>query len=163
MGSQALLDFLHEQIEEGASVLDLGCGDKFYSNGLKDRASRVVTVDAWPATEPDILMDVTKAALPFKDKEFDVVLMLDFIEHIDKEEGLGVITEAQRVGSKIILLTPTIWSDNAKNIKNPKTVYYNNTFNLHRSLWSAEDFKGWDHHGVLGRRYIVATWAGAPE
>lgn len=161
MGSQALLDFLLNNVEIGDTILDLGCGDKFYSNGLKEKADKIVTIDAWPATEPDILMDVTKAALPFEDKKFDVVLMIDFIEHIDKEEGLGVITEAQRVGHKVILMTPNFWTDNLKNIQNPKTVYYKNQFNLHRSLWTIEDFKDWSLASILGKRYITVIWSGS--
>lgn len=158
MGSPALLEFLLKHVPVGGRLLDLGCGDKYYSDGLRDAVRSVVTVDAWDATKPDILMDVTQAALPFKDKEFDVVLMLDFIEHVAKEQGLSVLTEAQRVGSRIILMTPNFWTDNAKNITNPKTVYYQNTFNLHRSLWTVEDFKGWDLHSVISSRFITAIW-----
>jgi 2-polyprenyl-3-methyl-5-hydroxy-6-metoxy-1,4-benzoquinol methylase len=146
--NDALLEYLIANIEEGSSVLDLGCGPKLYSMPFKNRGDKVLTVDAWDKVEPDMVIDLENDDITkiITDK-YDYILMLDFIEHLDKEAGLTLIDRCKSIANKkIFLLTPMeeIWDENHKNVNDEKLWCYGNTFDLHKSLWTREDFKDWN-------------------
>ena len=73
--------------------------------------------------------------------------MLDFVEHLEKAAGQRLIEECkQLVTKKIFLLTPLeeIWTSNEENVNNETYWCYGNKFDLHKSIWSNEDFKEWN-------------------
>jgi hypothetical protein len=133
-------------IEHGSTVLDLGCGPKLYSDPLKSQCSDVFTVDAWEWVEPDMVANLETDSLVYLIlQKFDYILMLDFIEHIDKQAGLRLIEEAKMLANKkIFLLTPleAIWTENHENVDNPDLWCHGNTYDIHKSLWTPEDFAG---------------------
>src|SRR3972149_7740841 len=56
---------------------------------------------------------------PFKDKEIDVILLMDVLEHIDKDYHKMILDECERIArKKIIVLTPIKYFDNKKAVKN---------------------------------------------
>ena len=133
-------------LNEDDVVLDIGCGNKFHASKLKEenRCKKIITLDAWENTKPDILLDVSKESLPFSDESVDVVLMIDLIEHLEKDEGERLLVEAERVCKKcLVILTPLWWDDNKKHVEDPRLWCYGNQFNLHKSLWTEEDFHNW--------------------
>jgi len=156
-----IFDFVNQRVFGGDKVLDLGCGDKKIAKTLA--TENIVYVDVWPKAEPDIILDLNEAKLPFQDQEFDVVLMLDIIEHLDKCRGRALLPEVQRVTKReIILLTPLKWDDNKIPTRSPTSFYYQNQHNYHRSLWSKKDFpsgNGWQRHAVEHNFYYVGVWS----
>jgi hypothetical protein len=139
-----LVGYLMGAVEHGSSVLDLGCGPKLYSDPLRPQCSRVVTVDGWDWVEPDIVANLETTPLPdIVADRFDYILMLDFIEHLDKQQGLRLINECkQQVNKKIFLLTPleAIWTENHENVDNPELWCHGNDLDRHKSMWTPEDF-----------------------
>jgi hypothetical protein len=141
-------------VQHGSTVLDLGCGPKMYSDPIKPQCSRVVTVDGWAWVEPDIVANLEST--PLSDviaDNFDYILMLDFIEHIDKTAGLRLIENCKaQVNQKIFLLTPleSIWTDNHENVNNAELWCHGNELDVHKSLWSPEDFSGWTRIHLRG-------------
>jgi len=139
-----LVGYLMGAVDHRSTVLDLGCGPKLYSDPLKSQCSRVVTVDGWAWVEPDIVANLETT--PLKDivsDRFDYILMLDFIEHLDKSQGMRLIKECQQqVNKKIFLLTPleTIWTENHENVNNPDLWCHGNELDHHKSMWAPEDF-----------------------
>ena len=73
-----LMRYLQSVINEGDSILDLGCGPKLYSDPFKEKCSKVVTVDAWASVNPDIVADLETADVSalVNNEKFDYVLML---------------------------------------------------------------------------------------
>lgn len=145
-----IIKLLDSLIKEGDSLLDLGCGPKLYSTPFKDRCSKVVTVDAWDSVNPDIVADLENADLSelVNSEKFDFVLMLDFIEHLDKDKGNKLIENVKKLTKKkIVLLTPLeeIWDDNHKNVNDPSLWCYGNTYDYHKSVWTTNEFvdNGW--------------------
>jgi ubiquinone/menaquinone biosynthesis C-methylase UbiE len=49
--------------------------------------------------------------LPFKDKLFDVIVLVDAIEHIPKQVRHGLFSELRRVGKQMIVFTCPLQSD----------------------------------------------------
>lgn len=142
-----LIAFLRQQIKPGSSLLDLGCGPKLYSDALKDLCDHILTVDAWSWVEPDVVANLE--ITPLKDvttKNWDYVLMLDFVEHLDKARGLDLIEQVKaQVNHGIFLLTPMeeIWTDNSEHVEDPRLWSHGNSYDLHKSVWSPADFVGW--------------------
>lgn len=102
-------DWVHREIEKynphAQDILDIACGGGFLSNSLAKHYPRVCGIDA-SASSLDVarkhdstgkvdyqVADAYK--LPFQNSEFDVVCLMDFLEHV--EEPQKVIQEAARV------------------------------------------------------------------
>jgi hypothetical protein len=94
--------------------------------------------------------------LPFKTKSFDLVLCLEVLEHLEKQEGkklIGSLEEAARC--QVIISTPL-----GRQIQGS---YHNNPYQEHRSGWAADEFialgfvvKGLGFHSIRGRRITDA-------
>jgi predicted TPR repeat methyltransferase len=144
--NDALIDWLKQNTKSG-SLLDLGCGPKLYSDALRDRCDPVLTVDAWAWVDPDIVADLETTPLSeITDQRWDYVLMLDFIEHLDKSAGQRLIDQVKQiVNRRIFLLTPmeAIWTDNTHHVKDSTLWCHGNEYDVHKSLWTPADFADW--------------------
>jgi len=159
-----LVAYLQSQIAAGSSLLDLGCGPKMYSDPLRDQCNRILTVDAWDWVEPDVVANLETTALKdITQDRWDYVLMLDFIEHLDKFAGLDLIEQVKQiVNQRIFLLTPleSIWTENHENVDNPNLWCHGNEYDLHKSLWTPEDFSGFTRVNIIGfDDYFVGYYA----
>lgn len=152
-------DLIKIYVNKNIELLDIGCGNKQRSSNLV--CKKVVTLDAWDKVDPDVLVDLEVEDLPFPPNSFDVVLMIDFIEHLEKKRGEIILDQAKKVSrNNIILLTPLWWQDNSVNVNNPKLWSYHNKYDYHKSLWTLEDFTGWSRvNGIKGlQRYFVGVY-----
>lgn len=153
-------DYIVSNVKKTHSVLDVGCGDKRFSKNLD--CSKVTTLDAWEKVKPDFIIDLEKRDFPFEENSFDVVLMIDFIEHIEKSRGFALLEQAKNITKEfIIIFTPLFWSDNQHNVSNPNLWCYGNKYDLHKSLWSENDFIGWERPLGCNERlnkYFIGLW-----
>ena len=102
---------------EVRSVLDVGCGKGTMGAMLRlyRRPRRIVGIDICDeyldfvkaeGSYTDLLrMDLTRSDLPFDDGEFDVVICIDVLEHLEKEEAMKVVQEMERVGKHVVIST----------------------------------------------------------
>lgn len=83
----------------------------------------------------------------FPDNSVDTVIMLDFIEHLEKEEGFKILKEADRITRKqIVVFTPLGFVSNDSGNKD-KWGLDGVEFQKHKSGWLPEDFgEDWDIH-----------------
>ena len=149
-----LVAYLRAEIVPSSTLLDLGCGPKMYSDPLREQCSRILTVDAWDWVEPDVVADLETTPLADITQDcWDYVLMLDFIEHLNKQAGLNLIEQVKQItNNKLFLLTPMeeIWTENHENVDNPELWCYGNEYDLHKSLWTPEDFAGFVRVDIRG-------------
>ena len=141
----------------GRKTLDIGCGNKTYTDVSED----TVTLDGWNAVNPDYLVNLEHEDLPFKENEFECVLMIDFIEHLTRERGEVILEQAKTITSgRIYLLTPLWWDTNEHHTNDPNCWAYGNKLNNHLSLWSREDFFDWTELGLTieGDEYYFGYW-----
>ncbi|MFH0806007.1 MAG: methyltransferase domain-containing protein [Patescibacteria group bacterium] len=156
INSDDLPTFINKLIKPNNSVLDLGCGDKKFINRLKGIHT---TLDIWEPFNPDVLWDLNKLPLPFEDNSFNVILAIDVIEHLKKENGKLLLEELKRiVKNKIILFTPLWWTENLYYMNNIESNYYGNPYERHLSLWTKEDFKEWKEN--LGINFLSNYYFG---
>jgi 2-polyprenyl-3-methyl-5-hydroxy-6-metoxy-1,4-benzoquinol methylase len=102
---------LLKQFIFGKKILDIGCGTGVYLDFLKS-----LGMDAWGVDFVKEFIEKGKKKnsnlvygkaeeLPFKNNEFDTVLMFDILEHGDDEK---LLKEAKRVSkNRIIVIVPT--------------------------------------------------------
>lgn len=79
--------------------LQIGCGH--------DKKMDYINLDSSSAVNPDIVWNLEKTPLPFKDKQFDEVLANHVLEHINN--FIPLMHELHRItkkGGKIIIRTP---------------------------------------------------------
>jgi ubiquinone/menaquinone biosynthesis C-methylase UbiE len=100
----------------GCSVLDLGCGDGFYTARIWDigRPRGLVALDAAEAAvgvaagklreRPVRFLAAEGHRLPFRDDSFDVVLLQSILHHDDTPGDM--VKEALRVASRMVVHEP---------------------------------------------------------
>jgi glycosyltransferase involved in cell wall biosynthesis len=91
----------------GDNILDIGCHNPEWLNSIQ--AKQKVGIDLEPgfSSTDSLIIKGNGFTLPFSDEYFDVIFMLDVIEHVKNDSNF--ITEARRVlkqGGRFILTTP---------------------------------------------------------
>jgi len=174
MGSSNLyLDPIVVPMVSGSRILDVACGfgrwgcllttNAWESRYLSGKPLEIVGLDGHSdnvrlARRFNVYSEVIEGLippLPFPDGAFDTVLLIEIIEHLHKDDGMYLISEAKRVASeRVILSTPNYpaYRDGHETM----TGY--NDLEAHRSYWSRHDLSG------LGFRLYGAGWAkGGPR
>jgi len=133
-----ILGWLRNFILPNDVILDVGSGDGRHRD-IGGR--RYISLDSWPAAQPDYLMDLNERDLPRV--KASVVLMSDVLEHLPRDRGLEVLGQAQRLTSRaVVVLTPLAWDENREAYD--EGFYQGNENVLHKSLWDLRDFHpGW--------------------
>ncbi len=108
-----LTHVLQQQIGEGDVCLDLGCGLMTPTDTLNCEA--ILGVDVFRPylekikNEQVVLqLDLNPPLCNFLDNSFDVVLLLDVVEHFELKKAEKLIGEAERIArKKVIVYTPS--------------------------------------------------------
>lgn len=122
LGRQAIIDQMWSKHLSGCrDVLDIGCGTGYQSRRLAARGHRVVSLDLRPegllalrAAQPDACPVQAEAPyLPFASDSFDVIVMLDVLEHVDDRALLRRAAGLLRPAGWLVLTVPALpvlWS-----------------------------------------------------
>lgn len=124
------------------SVLDVGCGYGEWGFFLKTRKNCkwVIGIDIWkpylknlkPYKVYDDLIQAKAAFLPFRPKSFQLILCIEVIEHMKKQEGFQMLKELEEIGNKIIVTTI---------LNYPQDTINGNIYQRHVSEWRTSDFQ----------------------
>lgn len=99
--SKWIAERFNDFFKNAESVIDVGCWEKDLQSNL-DKNTKYTGIDI--AGKPDIQINLdTTEKLPFSDKQFDVAVCTDVLEHL---ENIHNITgELMRITSKYIIIT----------------------------------------------------------
>ena len=123
------------------SMLDVGPGHgkygllaREYLHGLErldaiEAESRYLTPVLWEVYDTVQLGDVRDAPDSLLDA-YDVILMADVIEHLEKQDGRELL---ERISCPVVITTPSVWFQNPEADNGWPT-------ERHRSLWGPSDF-----------------------
>jgi len=136
---------------KGETYLDVGCGRGEMLDYAEGLGYKVQGVEAVPyLTDGTRVVKADAHALPFANKSFDVVSMLDVIEHLLPGDDEAACRELARVARKHVILTasnkPSICPDTGADLHINKRPY---------SEWDAL-FRDW-FPGVVRWRPIANT------
>lgn len=112
-----------------------------YSEALFNRIPRIVGVEAWkPYGNPlwNIYDEMHNEMLEsfVTHHKFELIVMMDVIEHLELKEGHKQLKRLQAMlspGGVMIVSTPAIFVEQG--------AYAGNPFEEHKSLWTGEKFK----------------------
>ena len=96
-------------VEKDKLILDAGCGEGVLVEELKSRGYKVFGIDKNYQSENVQLGDIRK--LPYENNVFDVVLLLDVLEHFEYRDQEIVLKEIHRVlreGGIFIITVPNL-------------------------------------------------------
>lgn len=82
-----------EEVQPGATVLDVGCGEGLFAKKLKEKGCRVHGIDRTEKVNDTVLdryirMDLDHERINVPLEGYDYVLLLDIIEHLESPESL---------------------------------------------------------------------------
>lgn len=165
----AYVDEVARELDRPIRVLDVGVGRGKYGLILReylgDRLAGIDGVEAEPryleqapwlrAVYDTVLTDdVTTWAGPEFDL-YDVVLMLDVLEHLDRGDAVRLLG---RIRPRVLVSTPVDF------FQNPEAGEY--PFETHRSHWTAEalsEVRPVDRHDVLAAEVFAAVFVRLAE
>lgn len=140
------------------TVLDVGCGE----DSPLSRIKKTFTSEGIDIYKPSLKKSKRKKNHDFyktgnilflrkhyKDKQFDAVISLDVVEHLNKDKALCLINDMEKIAKKkIIILTPNGFQHQDHLEGNP--------FQEHKSGWSTLDFQrlGYTVRGLRGFKFV---------
>lgn len=138
-------DFLVELVRPDDSVLSLCCGVGFELLKLPTKNITAVDivpeyVDALPPEVKGVVSDALDYAKKCKDKSFDVVSIIDGIEHLTKERGLELLKEAIRIAKRhVLVFTPEGYVENHPH--HAWGIEAGDEYQRHLSGWTIDELK----------------------
>ena len=115
---------------EGASVLDVGCGDAGAIIAFAEKGAKCAGIETFDlslergkirAEDHSVAIDLQKGiaeAIPFPDSSFDLVMLDNVLEHVgDRAKSLQEVRRVLKPGGLLYLVTPkplsiySLWND----------------------------------------------------
>jgi SAM-dependent methyltransferase len=149
------IEYLKREIDRDDTVLDLGCGynsplqycDITFSVGVELFAPYLEESRKKAIHNEYVEADIRE--VDFKPKSFDVVLAIEVLEHLAKDEGYELIQKMEAwARKKVIVKTPNSYLH--------QDTYDDNTLQSHLSGWTVNEFKkmGFKVYGMNGWRRL---------
>lgn len=153
----SLRDFVANHLQDCKTALDLGCGRGkgslievtpiTYSVGVDIFKPYLEESKAKGVYSNHILADITK--IEFKQESFDVVLALEVVEHLAKEDALLLMLKMEKwARRKVVITTPNglMFQDS----------YDDNPYQVHKTGFSIDKFKknGYRVYGLGGLKCL---------
>lgn len=143
------------------SILDIGCGNGKYGLLCHERLNlwdtddlnnKRVTIDAiegfpkyiTPVHQfiyDKIYLNEVFEALKNINKQYDLILLIDVLEHFTEERGERLVSECLNLSRNLVISTP-------KNIGHQEEAFHN-PLEVHRAQWGKEDFSRFGNYFVI--------------
>lgn len=159
-----IFDEIEAAIGAPASLLDVGCGSDSPVKFFYVRPDRMVGVDGFqPSIDKSrsacihddyLCIDLSRLGEEIAPESYETVLSIDVIEHFEKEQGIQLIKDMEKIASRrVVLLTPNGFLHQDEHSGNP--------YQKHRSGWTADEMKamGYQVVGVNGWKPLLGEFA----
>lgn len=143
------------------SILDIGIGfgkygvlcyerlNLWYTSNYKNKRIIIDGIEAFPKyitplhkfIYDTIYVNDVMTAMDNLTKNYDLILLIDVLEHLSRHDGEKLIRECLKIGKNLIVSTP-------KNIGS-QGAEFNNEYERHRAQWDKEDFNNLGGYVVI--------------
>lgn len=154
---------IEREVRDCKTLLDVGCGANSPVQTF-NRNLHCTGVDAFvPSIERSrakgihnayVQADVLKIGELFDPQSFDIVVALDLVEHLEKQDGLCLLDMMEKIAKKkVVIYTPNGFLPQGDRESNP--------WQVHLSGWTAEEFRqrGYTVMGVNGIKSMRGEFA----
>ena len=141
MGTAVLNKFPKDSKFEGIKVLNLGCGNSKYSS------PNVTNVDAYDICKPDVVWNLEKTPLPFKDESYDLILANHIFEHL--HNWWACFEECARIlktNGDLIVYLPSFGGDSGQGYRDHVSVI--NSFSFFGTIGTMPAENAWAESNV---------------
>jgi SAM-dependent methyltransferase len=132
--------------KKGKTVLDVGCGKgepmhfinrrkQFYTMAL-DIWGPCLTECKTQSTHDECLLG-SVSVLPFKDKSIDIVICLEVLEHLEKEDSKRLLEELERVARRQVILSTPVGDCEQDEV----LLGNGNSYQVHKCGWSPDELR----------------------
>jgi len=133
-----------------APVLEIGIGNAFVANYLKQRGINITTMDIDERLRPDSFGSVL--SIPFPDGVFKIVVCFEVLEHLPYENFLTALSEIYRVSDEYSILSlPDATRAHRLEIWIPKVGVFKRLIELPWIKAPKHVFDG-EHHWEIGKQ-----------
>jgi len=147
------------------SILDVGCREGAAMQSINLRMSQIwrlgidLDLESLRRCKKSFIYDdlilCDARWLPFSSKCLDCILCVEFIEHLEKKDGIRFLRDIERIARKQMIVTTPVGY-----IKEPSSYL---PLLQHTSEWHPEEFrsKGYGVKGMIGPRLlpmVLAYW-----
>lgn len=134
------------------TLLDVGCGSNSQIRAFSKKMIYTMGIDGYiPSIEKSreagihsdyTVLNILEIADRFEANSFDCVLASDVIEHLEKNDGLKLMRDMERIArKKVIIFTPNGFL--------PQGAYEGNEYQIHRSGWEIDEMQRYGYR-VIG-------------
>jgi len=125
------------------SLLDIGGGGETVGYGAWPAGIRLHALDKFDhGPKPGVTVgDGCDAAAIFGAKSFEVVMMCEVIEHLEKADGFRLLDAAEAVARRLVIGTTPHGFQVQDPALHPEAPWANNPYQKHLSGWSIPDFE----------------------
>jgi len=129
--------------KESRSILDVGCGKgepmkfinrhrKFHTMGVDIFEPYIEACKKQQIHDEYLLCNIQD--LPFADKSFDIVLCMEVLEHLEKDDGEKLLMDMERIARRQVILTTPAGDYEQE-------AYDDNLHQEHKYIWSPREMK----------------------
>jgi len=97
----ARFTWIRNQCTNSDKIIDIGCNKGYTFSDFNRKNIVSVDIDKY---DIENFVQANAHNLPFKDKEFDIAVLGEILEHV--EDPIQVLKEAKRVANKIVITVP---------------------------------------------------------
>ena len=88
---------------EAQPVLEIGIGNGFLANYLRERGADLTTMDIDEDLDPDVVGSITD--IPFEEGSFETIACFEVLEHIPYADFLQALREMRRVANQYVIFS----------------------------------------------------------
>lgn len=129
--------------KESKSILDVGCGKgrpvaflnrrrRFFAMGID--IFRPYLLEARALAAHDVLVQGDVRFLPLRPRSFDIVLLEEVLEHLERAEGLALIEVMEQIARRQVFITTPVGH-------HQQHEYDGNPWQEHRHIWEPDELR----------------------
>ena len=161
--SRKLFSYINNLDQTHIKILDLGIGNGDFAEIIRKMKfdNKIINITGieiwkkyknpkWELYDEIVIGDILKYVKD-QSKPFDVILLLDVLEHFNYEEGLTIIENIKRINNGLIIISTPV-------TKCPQGAYKGNSWETHRHIWKIKEL---NHFGfkVLQSKWVLLIGA----